>query len=176
MCSKDEPWTRSGLNEDQRDLVNGNPRATRQQKRTDSGPNGPKLSDRPWRRKAKNTEKARPPWPVRWSAWLGGGPWETAWQGAKPGQKEPKQPWFATNHGRDESNHGRFGANHGRFGPDKGRDEPDNGRFGADHGRSRLDKGRFEANHGRSGLDNGRFGSNQRRDGPNHGRSGTNHG
>ena len=37
----------------------------------DSGPNGLKLSDGGWRRKAQNTEKTPPPASVRWSAWLG---------------------------------------------------------------------------------------------------------
>ena len=42
---------------------------------TKSGvPNELKLSDGPWRRKAQPRRKTSPPWPVRWSAWLGGGP------------------------------------------------------------------------------------------------------
>ena len=43
---------RSGLNEDRRATVNGNARATRQQRTKDSGPNGLKLSDRGWREEA----------------------------------------------------------------------------------------------------------------------------
>jgi hypothetical protein len=41
-------------------------------------PNGPKLSDRGWRRKSPNTKKAPPPASVRWSAWLGGADLVTA--------------------------------------------------------------------------------------------------
>ena len=73
MCRKDEPPTRGELNKDQRNLVNGNPRATRQQRQSDSGPNALKLSDGGWRRKTWDTEKAPPPASVRWSALLGSG-------------------------------------------------------------------------------------------------------
>ena len=41
------------------------------------GPNGLKLSDGPWRRKGWKNRKDVPPWPVRWSAWLGG--WVRTW-------------------------------------------------------------------------------------------------
>ena len=43
---KDEPWTRSGLNGERRDLANGNPRAARQQRRRDSGPNSFSVGER----------------------------------------------------------------------------------------------------------------------------------
>ena len=68
-----KPWTRSGLNGERRDLANGNPRAARQQRRRDSGPNELKLSDRHRRGQAWNTQTGCPPVPVRWSAWLGSG-------------------------------------------------------------------------------------------------------
>ena len=37
----------------------------------DSGPNASKLSDGQRRSQGRNSELARPPMPVRWSAWLG---------------------------------------------------------------------------------------------------------
>ena len=39
--------------------------------RETQGPNESKLSDRPWRSKTKLSKRDVPPWPVRWSAWLG---------------------------------------------------------------------------------------------------------